>query len=206
MCILVKTSPLDKNKVARRLLGTALDLFLREQDPVSVHCLAMAGGEIAEWLAEKGGGEPFKNHVLETFPDMNMKNLREIQRRYSNAFKHATDRKGQDRDDESILASFDGSVNDATLFIGWYDYGMSGLSRPIEAQVLEAWYLAKHPENVNPDADVSGLNRVFPKLAALSPRRQHERLLEVIRKARKNGIVMNDPGTDRGPLLLPREA
>ena len=201
----MNTTSLDKTEVARRLLGAALDLFLRTQDPVSVHCLAMAGGEIAEWLAEKGGGEPFKNHVLETFPDMNIKELREIQRRYSNAFKHASDRKGRDREDESVLASFDGTVNDATLFIGWYDYGMSGLPRPIEAQVLEAWYLAKHPEKVNPNANVSGINRVFPNLPALSLHRQHERLLEVIRRTRKNGAVMNDPGTDRRPLLLPWE-
>lgn len=196
---------MDKAEVARRLLGTALDLFLRVRDPVAVHCLAMAGGEIAESLVEKGGGEPFKNHVLETFPDMNIKELRDIQRRYSNAFKHATDRQGKDREDESILTSFDGSVNDATLFIGWYDYGAGGFPRPIEAQVLEAWYLAKHPEKVNPDANVSGFDRVFPSLQALSPRRQHERLLDVIKKARKNGTVMSAAGTDRRPLILPWE-
>jgi hypothetical protein len=44
---------MDKGEVARRQLGTALDMFLRGQDPVSVHTLAMAGGEIAERLAEK---------------------------------------------------------------------------------------------------------------------------------------------------------
>jgi hypothetical protein len=46
---------MDKAEVARRLLGTALDLFLRRQDPVAVHTLAMAGSKVAEWLAEKGG-------------------------------------------------------------------------------------------------------------------------------------------------------
>ncbi len=193
---------MDKAEVARRLLGTALDLFLRGQDPVSVHLLATAGGEIAEWLAEKAGGEPFKNHILETFPEMDMKQLRDLQRRYSNAFKHATDRNGKDRNDELILAGFDGSVNDATLFIGWYDYGAGGLPRPIEEQVFEAWYLAKHPEKVNPDADVSGLDRVFPNLAAFSTSRQHNRLVDVIRKARKNGRVINGCGTDRRPLIL----
>jgi hypothetical protein len=110
-------------------------------DVVRSKRLDQAGAPVLDPTAEKGGGEPFKNHVLETFQDMNIKELREVQRRYSNAFKHATDRKGQDRDDERILASFDGSVNDATLFIGWYDYGMSGLPRPVEAQVFEAWYL-----------------------------------------------------------------
>ena len=66
----MRTGALDKVTVARRLLGCSLDLFLREQDPVSVHCLAIAGGEIAEWLAEKAGGAPFRNLILETLPDM----------------------------------------------------------------------------------------------------------------------------------------
>lgn len=197
------TNELDKIGVSRRLLGTALDLFLRLQDPVSVHCLAMAGGEIAEWLAEKFTGSAFKNHILETFPSMDIKELREIQRRYANAFKHATNRKGQDRNDISTLAQFDGTVNDATLFIGWYDFGMSGQARPIEAQVFEAWYLAKHPEKISSSYDVSGMMRTFPNLATLTPHRQHAQLLAVIRKAHKNRVVMNDPNTDRRPLMLP---
>ncbi len=34
---------MNKAEVARRLLGTALDVFLRGQDPVSVHLLARLG-------------------------------------------------------------------------------------------------------------------------------------------------------------------
>lgn len=50
---------LDKNEVARRQLGTALALFIEDFDPVSVHTLACAGGEVAEHLARKAGAEPF---------------------------------------------------------------------------------------------------------------------------------------------------
>lgn len=59
---------MDKAGIARRHLGTALYLFLKNQDPVSVHTLAMAGGEVAEWLAKQAGGEPFTNHILDSFP------------------------------------------------------------------------------------------------------------------------------------------
>ena len=31
---------------------TALDLFLRDKDPISVQCLACGGGEVVEGLAE----------------------------------------------------------------------------------------------------------------------------------------------------------
>src|ERR1700675_97063 len=98
---------MDKIEVARRQLGTALDMFVRGQDPVSIHCLAMGGGEIAEWLAEKSGAQPFKTHILDTFPDLRMQDIRAVQRKNWNAFKHATTLNGADRDDGAILAAFD---------------------------------------------------------------------------------------------------
>jgi hypothetical protein len=46
---------LDKVEVSRQQLGTALSLFLDDQDAVSVHTLACAGGEIAEHLTRIAG-------------------------------------------------------------------------------------------------------------------------------------------------------
>jgi hypothetical protein len=43
----------DKTEIARRQLGTALALFIEDRDPVSVHTLACAGCEIAEYLTPK---------------------------------------------------------------------------------------------------------------------------------------------------------
>jgi hypothetical protein len=112
---------MDKAEIARRQLGAALDMFLRDQDPVSVHSLAMAGGEIAEQLASNAGAEPFVSHVLRTFPDIDLKEIRSLQRKFSNAFKHATTRDGQDRQDAEIIKSFDPKINEDVLFIGWHD-------------------------------------------------------------------------------------
>jgi hypothetical protein len=53
--------PLDKIQVARRQLGTALALFIEDLDPISVHTLACAGGEIAEQIEQRlklGLGRP----------------------------------------------------------------------------------------------------------------------------------------------------
>jgi hypothetical protein len=194
---------MDKVEVARRQLGTALHMFLHEQDPVSIHCLALGGGEIAEWLAEKAGAQPFKNHILETFPDLKIVDIRAVHRKNWNAFKHAVTRSGADRDDGAILAAFDPRDNVHMLFIGWYDYGMAGLSRPIEAQVFEAWYLAKYPEKVNPEASFAGIEYLFPELTRLPADRQHSRLLDSIRKYREDGSLMAHPDTDRRPLLMP---
>lgn len=42
-----------KAEAARRQLGTALALHLRDQDSWSVHVLASGGAELAEGLAEE---------------------------------------------------------------------------------------------------------------------------------------------------------
>ena len=195
--------PMDKAEVARRQLGTALDMFLRDQDPVSVHSLAMAGGEIAEQLARNAGAEPFVSHVLKTFPDMDMPKIRSLQRKYSNAFKHATTRNDQDRQDAEVIKSFDLKINEDTLFVVWHDMMHTGLPAPIEAQAFMVWYFAKYPEKLNPAVDSSTYLETFPNLRSLSPPRQLDRLRDVIRKAKKNGAAMQDPRTDRRPLVLP---
>jgi hypothetical protein len=55
---------ITKREIARRQLGTALDLHLGGRDPVSVHCLACGGCEIAEQLANNAGEAPFYNTIL----------------------------------------------------------------------------------------------------------------------------------------------
>jgi hypothetical protein len=50
---------INKTEDARRQLGTALQMFLHGEDPVSIHTLAMAGGAVAEHLARKAGAAPF---------------------------------------------------------------------------------------------------------------------------------------------------
>jgi hypothetical protein len=83
---------LDKAQVARRQLATALALFIDDLDPVSVHTLACAGGEIAESLTDYAGGQPFASHARATFPDLDLKEIRRMQRQFWNAFKHAHSR------------------------------------------------------------------------------------------------------------------
>jgi hypothetical protein len=55
---------LTKIVVARAQLVTALDLFVRDKDPISVQCLACGGGEVVEGLAATHGEEPFAMHIL----------------------------------------------------------------------------------------------------------------------------------------------
>src|SRR5262249_30309696 len=162
---LQRGTPMSHLKIecARRQLGTALDLYLRDRDPVSVHCLANGGCELIEVYAKKAGAKPFVSHILETRPDLDIKALKTVQRKYWNAFKHALERHGGDeRDDDELLSSFTDEQNDVALFIGWYDYAQATKMMPVEAQVHQIWWIALHPDKLDPK-HASKLTRISNK-------------------------------------------
>lgn len=194
---------LDKAQVARRQLGTALALFIDDLDPISVHTLACAGGEIAEYLTDKVGGTPFSSHAQATFPDLDIKEIRRLQRQFWNAFKHASSRGGVDRADEQLLRRFDDLQNDHALFVGWYDYAQAVGSMPIEAQAFQVWYFALYPDKLSPNVDASKYDALFPSLRHFLRKEQKEALRRAIANARADGTVMNDRQTDRSPLIAP---
>jgi hypothetical protein len=193
---------LDKIQVARRQLGTALALFIDDFDPVSVHTLACAGGEIAEHLTRKVGGQPFVSHALETFPDLEIAELRRLQNQFWNAFKHATAHGGKDRADRELLERFNDLQNDHSLFVGWYDYMLAVGSMPVEAQAFQAWYFALYPEKLDPNLDKSKYETLFPNLRDLSRKQQKSALRDAIAYARSNTAIMADKRTDTSPLIL----
>lgn len=192
-----------KIESARRQLGTALSLYLQDCDPVSVHCLAGGGCELIEYYAKKAGGEPFTSHILKTIPDLKIKDIRKLQRQYWNAFKHATHAySGKERDDDKLLLKFTDEQNDAVLFIGWYDYALAVKTMPVEAQVHQAWYIALHPEKLDPKHPKEPYEELFPNLRINSRTEQKRILNEAIKWVRTLNNVMADPGTDTRPLVL----
>jgi hypothetical protein len=191
-----------KIEAARRQLGTALALYLQDQDPVSVHCLAGGGCELIEYYAQKAGGEPFSSHALATFPDLSIGQLRKLQRQHWTAFKHATHLGGQERNDDELLSGFTDLQNDHALFIGWYDYAVVANAMPIEAQVHQIWYLALYPEKLDPAHSVEPIEAMFPDLRS-QPRVQQKRMLmDRIKMARSDAQLMNDPKTEKRPLII----
>jgi hypothetical protein len=86
-----------KIECARRQLGTALDLYLPDLDPVSVHCLVNGGCELIEFYARKAGGVPFTSHILKDRPDLNIAALRKIQPRSAEGVMKTTTNQAQRR-------------------------------------------------------------------------------------------------------------
>lgn len=196
---------MTKLEIARRQLGTALFLHLEGRDPVSVHCLACGGCEIAEQLAIDAGGTVFRDFTLKSYPSMSKGDHKDLRNRFWNAFKHATKRNGEARKDDELLVQFSASENNVRLFTGWFDYSMIARSLPIEAQVFNTWFLALDLTKFAADVDpgfVAAIESEFPGLADLPTDRQQQRLRRAIKKWRFNRVLLASASTDRRPLML----
>jgi hypothetical protein len=136
------TRHLTKLDVARHQLGTAMDLFIKDLDPVAVQCLACGGGEMIEAVAQMENVGIFSTQILQNMPHLDIGKVRKLQRQYWNAFKHMTTRGGEVRDDTATLAAFDDIANDGALFIGWWDYHAVTKRLPLPVQVFQVWYYA----------------------------------------------------------------
>lgn len=199
------SSQADSRKLdaARRQLGTALSLFIDDLDPVSVHCLACGGAELAEHLAKKSGASAFVDHAMKVDPSLDERTLARLRNRYWNAFKHAKAHDGSERADDVLLDGFSDEQNDHTLLVGWLDLAEAMGGMPIEAQVFQCWYFALHPEKLSAEFNTDAILRVFPNLSALGRNEGKAELRRVIEFWKTNEEIMGDPKTDRRPLVLP---
>ena len=191
-----------KIESARRQLGTALALYLKNEDPVSVHCLAGGGCEVIEFYVQKAGAQPFSSHMLNAIPDLDIREVRRLQRQFWNAFKHATVQNGPEREDDELLLKFTDVQNDHALFIGWYDYALAAKALPIEAQAHHVWYIALYPEKLDPKHSIERYEQIFPDLRAKSRDVQKQMLRDAIKKVSSDPSFMNDPQTDKRPLII----
>ena len=188
--------PLTKIMVARAQLVMALDLFVRDKDPISIQCLACGGGEVVEGLAETNGEEPFAMHILKTQPVMDRKAIRRKRNQYWNAFKHFFDLKGLPREDEELLAQFSDINNDVALFVGWWDYMTVRKRLPVAAQVFQVWWYALNEEKLSPNADLGRVRTAFPDIRQQPRAEQTRRLRRMIEKYRKSRELLADPATE----------
>ena len=194
---------LTKLDVARHQLGTALDLFIRDRDPIAVQRLACGGGELIDKIASFADIPTFSTHMLETVPELDIGKLRNLQRQYWNAFKHLEDRGGKPRDDDDILAAFDDTKNDAALFVGWWDYYAVTGKLPLPVQVFQIWWYALNEEKLALGADLDTIRKTFPGISSCDRTERKRRLRRAVEKYRDNAATLKDPRTEVNPLCFP---
>ncbi len=192
-----------KLKIARAQLGTALGLFIKDRDPLSVQALACGGSEIMEGLEKQNRVPALSSHILKTYPDMDMREIHRLKNQYWNAIKHFYNRDNQTaREDEALMSKFSDVANDAILFMGWLDYQSVTKRLPIEVQVFQVWWYATNEGKLNPATDPRPFRSVFPEIMSADRKEQKRRLARVVEKYRRNSRILSDPRTEPGQLII----
>src|SRR5215207_2376901 len=180
-----------KLTIARAQLGTALSLFIRAKDPLSVQALACGGAEIMEGLTERAELPTLSTHILSTMPNLDRGKLVRLRNRYWNAIKHfyAQDKKTV-RDDEELMADFTDAANDAVLFDGWLKYLTLTKRLPFEVQVFQVWWYALYEGSMSPEANPTPWRQTFPGITSDPRREQKRRLRRAIEKFRRDKKIL----------------
>ena len=134
---------ITKLDAARRQLRTAIDLWVNDGDPVSIHTLAFAAHQVIHDLNRKSKGP----YLLLDNPTIRPEKKGEfisIVKRDADYFKHADDRKRKTKDPTEI--EFEPSVNE--LFIGLAITGLKYLGKDLAGFEIAfyAWYGIQRPD------------------------------------------------------------
>lgn len=186
-------TPLTKLKVAKRQLSTAIDLYFAGRDVVSVYSLAANAWEVVDVLCRKAGVDSFSVQAREYVPYGKDLKLHYINSPYRNFFKHA------DNDSEKNLDPIPDSQVEGILFLAVEDYIRLNNCSPVQLQVYQLWYLAKHPEKLEPAASselIEGIENAFPALSSLPNEEQLARGADMLAQALKDEALLNDPRTE----------
>jgi hypothetical protein len=140
------TDSITKIEAAQRQLVTAIELFFRDADPVSVISLASNAWEVIDTLFTKRGVESFSEETRDHITTGHNLKKDFINAPHRNFFKHA------DRDPDAVLEGFSDVENDHVLFLAVEDYIRLNKKSPIEFQVFQLWYLAINTNKVAHEA------------------------------------------------------
>lgn len=190
-----------KCRVARAQLATALDLFIRDKDPVAVQCLACGGSEVLDAVAAHIGETSFSTAMIENHPTaLKRAEFIGLRNQYWNAFKHLTAKDGTTlrADDVELLNRFNDQQNDAVLFGGWHDYMMIRKRLPIEVQVFQVWWYAVYESKLRPRANLERSREIFPRIRDAEREEQKRLLRRAVEKYRKDKELLDDPRTEPG--------
>lgn len=183
-------SPLTKTSVARRQLATAIELFFAGRDVVSIYSLAANAWEIIDALCIKSGIESMSAQARGYVPAGKDLRRHYINSPHRNFFKHA------DNDPEATLEPLSQSHVEGLLFLAVEDYIRLNRRSPVQIQVFQLWYLAKHPEKLDQAVASELIRRVtqaLPSLKSLSHHEQLSRGSQMLAQASLDQSLLADP-------------
>ena len=180
-------SRITKIEAAQRQIDAGIRMLFRNDDPVAVHTVAMAGFRILRDLVaqQKGLEDPIASLIK---PGKEKAFWRGFNS-FANFLKHAN------KDPDDISDGILEEANDVTLLMATTYYGLLGFDKTEEMQVLATWCLTVHPEVFAQDAspEIQTLILASDGVRSLARKEQLEcglMLLETwsaLRKAAKAG-------------------
>ena len=135
---------ITKMQAAQRQIDVAIWMLFRNDDPLAIHTVAMAGFRILRDLAKKRGLERIIDSIIR--PGKETEFWRSFHS-FSNFCKHA------DRDPNDILSGFQEDANESLLLIAATYYERLGCQMTKEMMVLAVWYISLHPNVLSRNVD-----------------------------------------------------
>ena len=142
----MKEISVTKIQAAQRQIDSAIRMLFRNEDPVAIHTVAMAGFRILRDLTKKRG---LKHPIDSMLKPGKEREFWGALSNFSNFCKHA------DRDPNDDSISFREDANDSVLLIAATYYRHLGWEWTKEMQILSAWYASLHPDILSEEIDVA---------------------------------------------------
>lgn len=154
---------ISKEKAAVRQIDTAIRLLFDGGDPVSVHTLAAAAGEVFRNLLKNKNIDSWKSYAGKANPHLNPHEVHRILTKSQNFFKHANE------DPEAVL-DFEETDNDYMIILALSEYMelINSEKRSKEKRVtvpmtvFQYWFFAKLPDETEVHDHQKKSKRFFP--------------------------------------------
>lgn len=184
---------ITKIAAARRQLATAIELFFAGRDDVSIFSLAANAWEVIDALCVRAGIQSMSVQARGNIPPGKDIKRDYINSPYRNFFKHA------DSDPDETLEPLSDSHVEGLLFLVVEDYIRLNGRSPVQLQVFQLWYVAKHPDKLDAtviDDFMVEVKQAFPGLSSLPRDEQLSLGARMVAQAAADHEVLADPRTE----------
>jgi hypothetical protein len=174
-------------------LATAIELFFAGRDLVSIYSLATNAWEIIDVLCIKAGIESMSIQARGFIPAGKDLKRNYVNSPYRNFFKHA------ENDPDQTVEPLSPSHVEGLVFLAVEDYIRLNSRSPVQFQIFQLWYLAKHPEKLDPTVAselIEVVTKAFPGLASLPSDDQVAQGAQMLVEASLDQALLSDPRTE----------
>jgi hypothetical protein len=172
----MKYNDISKIQAAESQLKTAIELFFKDRDSISIHTLGSAAQEILESLGVKNKIKSMRLKMLEMAEKDKQKALHNSQEYHKNFFKHA------DRDPDE-LTRFDPEYTELVLWDAVRLYYFITQQKVPTFIIYDIWAYAKYPEmyNLSPEEESN-----YKKVLGTAPCEDKAYFLDLISNLEKD--------------------